>query len=204
MDTPSDIMNPIDPRDSFMFMLLERIGVLETRVHELEASQKHLQEALILKPVVASNIQAIGIDHTMCSFMINIPNKVNHDANTLETQDTLKADAETILNLLLSSFGESCFLSATAILIDSVCEIMINFRKRMWKHEMMRAISNLQFPRKIEITDEMIARYSSYINIGKHGLYYSMYDLDGCLSSSPAWKEWNETFAVVSTNVNVI
>lgn len=195
------IITAADPRDAFLLMLLERIGSLETRLHELEKGQQSLddrqntlQKCIITDPVIDENATVIGIQHTMFSFIIKaIP-------GVQVTEDQLRQDAVAILEIVVPLLGSS-ILSATAVIIESRLEMVINLRKRVWRQEWIRLLSKTHLPRNVEVIDEMVARYSIYMSPGKRGLCYNVFDMLGQKKEQPTWEEWADSFFIISQNV---
>jgi hypothetical protein len=196
-----------DPRDAFLLMLLERISVLETRVHELEtgakeleAGQESLKACVLTSPVVDPSVtKAICVKHTVFSFII----RMGHPRGTPVAEAQLKQEGIDILDKVLLAIGEPNILSATAAIMETNVETIFNLRKRMWRHELVRVLSKLDFPRPVEVLDEIVVRYSVYVFSGKSGICYNVFDFDGHKKEQPTWEEFDEQFFIISHNAIV-
>ena len=132
-----DIMLQPDSRDSFLLMLLERIGTLENRIHEQENNVHKLEN------------KVYELEHSHVKSIVAII-----DINTDN---------------------------------DNVCistKIYVNLRRTLWTHEICRMISDLEYPRMVELSIETgVVIYNKHIAMGRNELMYNHFKKDG-------WQTW--------------
>lgn len=192
-----DLVSIDDPRDAFMLMLLERIGVLESRLNTFEAKVMEV-EARERNFEVGENSSCSNKAITS-TFVLTIKNIHNLQTSVL---DSVKSDCETIISLLISCFGIESILTCSAIIEqwsfgDMPCldvYIKVNMKRDCFVDKIVHKVSELMFPRRVVIDIEKgVKRYNSHVQHDDHGIVFNAYDLSGNKSETPVWNNWTNT-----------
>lgn len=186
-----DILNVSDTRDAFMLMLLERIGYLETKIHNIEA--KAMQTP---KRKFEVENSTLSCTKAMSKTFKIRPN--NHNVSYDGIEDT-KLMYENIIKLLVEKLGQNSFLNVTVVfeindnnMIDFIT-ILLNMKNKCWIYDTIQLMSEIQFPVNMHIfAENIVSRYNSYVIREAKGIFLNAYDYNGNLNTTNIWKEWND------------
>jgi hypothetical protein len=189
-----NILSVKDPRDAFMFMLLERINGLEDTVRDLRKQVCTLEESKIHFECTKQNFNS-----KECVQAVKI-----WFWSSMDSIEKAKKEMAESVNLIIEKLGTDVFKSASAVISysdllpfgyqASTC-LYLNFKNAVWVHEFTRLLHQIDFTvsAHIEVHDGMICFLShkreGYAN--ESGIVYSAYDLDGNKVDEPQWIEWN-------------
>lgn len=190
-----------DPRDSFMFMLLERINKLEDNVEELKKTVNELQQRnkrLTVRNDKFQTYQTIG----------GIKLAIGCTRDSIEDA---KNELETCINLIVAKLGISNLLTLSAVItlderipwgFKQYTRLYMNFKKNCWISELIRLIEEVEFPEHLSISvcvDKGIIRYGSHTDTDNlpnaKGIVYSLFDVDG-EPIQPVWTNWQNTCVI--------
>lgn len=199
-----DILCVTDPRDAFLFMLLERINKLEDNVEDLKKNVKELQDKnkrLIIQNDKFQTYQTIG----------GIKLAIGCSRNNIEDA---KNELETCINLLVAKLSDNNLLSLSAVITlddfmpwgyKQYTRLYINFKKHCWISELVRLIEEIAFPEHLSISvciDKGMIRYGSHSDSdntsNSKGIGYSLFSIDG-EPIQPVWTNWQNTFVIHRT-----
>jgi hypothetical protein len=190
-----DILKVEDPRDSFIIMLLERIGCLEDRLNKV------IEPKLDLLNQERLNFECEGctISKTVTkTFIIKLYHN-NQDINAVMSL------CENAVRDIQDRLGHKSILSISAIIEQDAFEpdyalIYMNMRRRCWVHETIKAISEVKIPCVIKVEKHICYAFNAYVGIDElsKGFIYSAYDLDGNQLSNPLWKEWTMSASILN------
>lgn len=199
-----NILNVSEPRDAFMFMLLERINKLEDNVEDLKKNVIELQERnkkLIVQNDKFQTYQSIG----------GVKLAIGCSRNNI---DDAKNELEQCINLLVDKLGDDNILSMSAVITlddfipwgyKQYTRLYINFKKNCWISELVRLIEDIAFPEHLSISvcvDKGMIRYGSHTDndniLNAKGIGYSLFDIDG-EPIQPVWTNWQNSFVIHRT-----
>jgi hypothetical protein len=187
------VLEILDPRDDFLFMLLERINALEQENIEMRMTLQKQNESFEV-----SNENMCSSKLMARAFVL----RTSFTNDSLLTIDELKTHYESIVQLLLQKFGEETFRSISVV-IETYSDVhgdvyhnscvYMNMKNRCWIDKTTKMLSEIKFPIWVNIeTDHLACAFNSHIalNLNQSGIIYNAYDVNGVIIAEPKWAEW--------------
>ena len=194
-----DILNVSDTRDAFMLMLLERIGYLESKLHNIEAKAMQTPKrkfevensTFSCTKVMSKTFKIRPINH-------NVYYDSNHNVSYGSIENT-KTMYENIVKNIIEKLGHNSFVNITVVFevndsenIDFI-NILLNMKNKCWIYDTIKLLSEIQFPVNMNIiTENIVSRYNSYVVHGGKGIFLNAFDKNGNLNKTNIWNEWND------------
>jgi hypothetical protein len=189
-----EVLNVDDPRDTFIFMLLERIECLEDRLNKIiEPKIDYINEQRLKFECDTSISSKVAK-----TFMI----KLYHYSS--DNQNIIMTLCENVINSIVNKIGVKSLISVSAVIEEDIHEpshyatIYINMYRRCWVYETIKTLSKIDTPCLMNIEKHMYSAFNSHVSIGpiSKGYIYSVFDLKGNYINNPSWKAW-EGFAEI-------
>lgn len=186
------VLETLDPRDDFLFMLLERINSLEQENIEMRAE---IQKQNDLFEV--SNENMCSSKFIARAFVL----RTSFTNDSLLTIDELKTKYENVVQLLLHKFGKKAFRSVSVVIeiytdmhedvYHNSC-VYLNMKNRCWIDKMTKMLSEIKFPIWLNIdTDHLACAFNSHVAPNQSGVIYNAYDMNAKMIAKPKWVEWS-------------
>lgn len=193
-------MEKPDPRDACILMLVERVGVLEEKVHELQTAVNQLQKKIMefeLQPFLPHSSMIINDTEMIYVMTLHIL------ANFPENMQQLKQDCEHIVKHAAHALGGSDTIRTATVVIPInqpnpiiSADLVLNFRQACWRHEASRILSHCPFPRKVFVNDtNRIFCQFTYTRQNCEGIYLPLFDTKG-QATQQQWTQWKDTIVL--------
>ena len=194
-----EVLNVSDTRDAFMLMLLERIGYLETQLHNVEAALQSKRKF----EVENSTLSCTRTQLMSKTFKIRpINQNVNYDNNHNVSYGSIEHNKlmyENIVKNIVDKLGQNSFGNITVAFeinntgnIDFIT-ILLNMKNKCWIYDTIQLLSEILFPVNMHIIAEgIVNRYNSYVVKEGKGIFLNAYDENGNLNKTNIWNEWRD------------
>lgn len=192
-----DILNVSDTRDAFMLMLLERIGYLETQLHNVETTLQSKQKFEVENSTL-SCIKLMSKTFKIRPINQNVYYDSNHNVSYGSIEHN-KSMYENIVKTIVDKLGQNSFDNITVAFeindtgnIDFIT-MLLNMKNKCWIYDTIQLLSEIQFPVNMHIIAENIVnRYNSYVVQEGKGIFFNAYDENGILHKNNVWNEWKD------------
>lgn len=189
-----DILNVSDTRDAFMLMLLERIGYLETQLHNVETTLQSKQKFEVENSTL-SCIKLMSKTFKIRPINQNVYYDSNHNVSYGSIEHN-KSMYENIVKTIVDKLGQNSFDNITVAFeindtgnIDFIT-MLLNMKNKCWIYDTIQLLSEIQFPVNMHIIAENIV--NRYVVQEGKGIFFNAYDENGILHKNNVWNEWKD------------
>lgn len=180
-----------DPRDAFIFMLMERIEHLEDRLNRIiEPKLEYLNQERLRFECQTSAMS----NKATKTFTIQL----YHYSKDL---DVIMSLSQSAVNEVVRRMGVNSLVSVSAVIeiknemeYEDFSIIYINMYRRCWVHETIKALSELKISCLTKIEKVLCSAFNTHVSLEHNswGYVYSAYDLDGIYNPCPKWQKWEK------------